>query len=82
MILLMEGIVRLERMDPSRNAFRFYQLELLPDLFDQAALRVSWGRIGRPARQAIRCGGEIDEVVEIKDRIVRDKTRKGYLRVK
>lgn len=81
MVLLMEGIVRLERMDPPRNAFRFYQLEILPDLFDQAALRVSWGRIGRPARQVIRCGGEIADVVKVRSRIVREKTRKGYRRV-
>lgn len=73
-----EGFMRLERSDPSRNAFRFYKLDIQPDLFDHASLLISWGRIGHPGRQAVRSGGTMADVVKVRDRLLKVKIRKGY----
>lgn len=44
--------VRLERIDPERNAYRFYHGVLWPDLFGGVALVREWGGSGRAARCA------------------------------
>ncbi|HJU17522.1 MAG TPA: WGR domain-containing protein [Stellaceae bacterium] len=40
----------LTRIRPERNEWRFYRLEVWPDLFGQALLARNWGRIGTGGR--------------------------------
>ena len=39
--------VTLRLIDPEANKWRFYSLDVQPDLFGQACLIREWGRIGR-----------------------------------
>lgn len=38
--------IRIERVDPGTNMYRFYRLRLMPDLFGGVSLLREWGRIG------------------------------------
>ncbi|MGO9057494.1 MAG: WGR domain-containing protein, partial [Candidatus Binataceae bacterium] len=40
------SIVSLERIDPERNAFRYYVLSIEPTLFEEPSLVREWGRVG------------------------------------
>ena len=48
----------LVRIRPDRNEFRYYRLEIWPDLFGRVLLVCHWSRIGRSASIAARrrCG--------------------------
>ena len=46
--------IRIERVDPETNMYRYYRLRLMPDLFGGMSLLREWGRIGTQGRQ--RCG--------------------------
>ena len=39
--------VHLTRIEPEANAYRYYSLQIAPDLFGGFALARTWGRIGR-----------------------------------
>lgn len=39
--------IALTRIRPERNEWRFYRLDLRPDLFGQICLVRQWGRVGR-----------------------------------
>ena len=41
------------RVRPERNEFRFYRLEIWPDLFGRALLLRQWGRIGTEGRRRL-----------------------------
>jgi predicted DNA-binding WGR domain protein len=70
--------VWLEKVDPTRNCFRFYAIRTAPDLFAEAALVIEWGRIGRMGRICIRRSGP-RACVEAEDARIRDrKLRRGY----
>jgi predicted DNA-binding WGR domain protein len=43
----------MHRVDPAKNAYRFYALSLEPTLFGDVALVRRWGRIGTRGRQII-----------------------------
>jgi len=38
--------IELRRLDPARNMYRFYRLDIVPDLFAGFRLLKQWGRIG------------------------------------
>jgi len=38
--------IRVERLDPEANMYRFYRMRLLPDLFGGVSLIREWGRLG------------------------------------
>ena len=40
----------LTRIRPERNEWRFYRMEIWPDLFGRALLARQWGRIGTKGR--------------------------------
>jgi len=42
--------VHLRHVDPSRNMRRFYQFDIVPDLFGGFLLMKQWGRIGASGR--------------------------------
>lgn len=70
--------IRLESVDPAANRFRAYRLSLEPDLFAPCALRVSWGRIGRPGRERIVASGEPEAVLAAALRLLALRRRHGY----
>jgi hypothetical protein len=43
----------LMRVHPDRNEWRFYRLEVWPDLFGRAPLVHHWGRLGVRGRQRL-----------------------------
>lgn len=70
--------IRLEKIDPESNCFRFYLIRCEPDLFGCAALVLQWGRIGGAGRTDIRASGSPERVREICERMVQRKLRRGY----
>ncbi len=70
--------ILLTRVRPERNEWRFYRLELWPDLFGHMCLVREWGRIGRPGR--LRRDPFPDETLAIiaRDRLATTKRRRGY----
>src|ERR1700750_805157 len=58
---LFEEAASLIRVRPERNEWRFYRMEIWPDLLGRALLLRQWGRIGTegspPAGSAPRPGG-------------------------
>jgi predicted DNA-binding WGR domain protein len=43
----------LARIRPERNEWRFYRMEIWPDLFGRALLLRQWGRIGAEGRRRL-----------------------------
>ena len=71
-------ITALTRIQPERNQWRFYRLDLWPDLFGQVCLVREWGRIGRPGR--LRRDPFPDAVLagQALNRLATAKRRRGY----
>ena len=72
--------VLLERVDPAQNAFRAYTVAIWPDLFDEAVLVRSWGRIGATTG---RVTGEpymdTDAAAAAGAALIRQKEKRGYV---
>ena len=71
----------LTRIDPDRNAFRFYRLALWPDLFGGCCLAREWGRLGSPGK--LRCDpyASAEEAGRALERLARAKRKRGYREV-
>ncbi|PPQ33152.1 hypothetical protein CCR94_02635 [Rhodoblastus sphagnicola] len=70
--------LHLERIDASRNMWRYYELELHPTLFGEHALVRTWGRIGAPGRSKIMTFSELDAAKRAFKRLEASKRRRGY----
>jgi predicted DNA-binding WGR domain protein len=70
--------MRLERVNPDRNEYRFYEITIQPTLFRDYALNVFWGRIGMPARHRVAQSGSFEEVEEAAEKLERSKMKRGY----
>ena len=68
----------LERIEPGRNAFRFYRAALWPDLFGGVSLMREWGRIGRPGKLRLDAYPDAEQARDALHRLVQQKQRKGY----
>lgn len=68
----------LTRIDPARNAFRFYRLALWPDLFGGCALVREWGRIGQPGTLRVVAYADEEAAGAALSRLVSAKQRRGY----
>ncbi len=68
----------LSRIRPKMNEWRYYRLEVWPDLFGGALLMRHWGRIGTAGR--VRLDQHRDQAAAIKAlaEIVRVKCKRGY----
>jgi predicted DNA-binding WGR domain protein len=66
------------RIDPARNAYRYYRLALWPDLFGGIALVREWGRLGSPGRLRLDLHPDEDAARRALERLVRVKCRRGY----
>ena len=68
----------LTRIDPEENAYRYYSLAVMPDLFGGAALVRSWGRIGISATTRIELHPSEGTAVDALQAWKMRKTRRGY----
>lgn len=68
----------LTRIDPGRNAFRFYRLALWPDLFGGVSVAREWGRIGSPGKLRCDAYASAEEAGRALERLARAKRKRGY----
>jgi predicted DNA-binding WGR domain protein len=74
----MPEAVVLRRIDPERDMFRFYRLDVQPDLFGGWSFIREWGRIGRPGTvRTLPCPTEAEALAAL-ERQRRAKERRGY----
>ena len=70
--------ITLTRKDATRNLFRFYRLDVQPDLFGDWCLVKGWGRIGCPGKVRFMPYPTAAEAQTALERQCRAKTRRGY----
>jgi predicted DNA-binding WGR domain protein len=68
----------LARIRPELNEWRYYRMEVWPDLFGRALLVRHWGRIGTQGRMRLDPHADAGAAVNALAAIVRSKTRRGY----
>lgn len=68
----------LHRIEPARNAFRFYRLAIWPDLFGGFSLMREWGRLGQPGKLRLDAYDSQAEAEIALVHLARTKRRKGY----
>jgi predicted DNA-binding WGR domain protein len=66
------------RVRPERNEFRFYRLEIWPDLFGRALLLRQWGRIGTEGRRRLDPHPDSGAAINALATLARQKRRRGY----
>lgn len=66
------------RIEPERNAFRFYRLAIWPDLFGGFSLAREWGRLGSPGKLRLDPYGSQVEAAAALSRLASAKRRRGY----
>ena len=70
--------IRIERVDPDTNMYRFYRLRILPDLFGGISLLREWGRIGTQGRHKIELFTDVDQATAAMLTVYRAKQKRGY----
>lgn len=70
--------IRIERVDPETNMYRFYRLRLMPDLFGGVSLLREWGRIGTQGRHRIELFADAGSAADAMLSVYRSKQRRGY----
>lgn len=70
--------IYLERIDPTQNMRRYYQLSLQPGLFGDIGLVREWGRIGRRGQSKTDWFAGAAEAEMASARLSRQKQRRGY----
>jgi predicted DNA-binding WGR domain protein len=70
--------VVLARIRPDRNEWRFYRMEVWPDLFGRALLVRHWGRIGTEGRRRLDPHPDAGAAVNALAALARRKRRRGY----
>ena len=68
----------LARIRPELNEWRYYRMEVWPDLFGRALLVRHWGRIGTAGRMRLDGHADAGAAVNALASIVRVKSRRGY----
>jgi predicted DNA-binding WGR domain protein len=66
------------RIRPELNEWRYYRMEVWPDLFGRALLMRQWGRIGTDGRQRTDPHPDPGAALNALARIARSKHRRGY----
>jgi predicted DNA-binding WGR domain protein len=72
-------LLRLERLDPSKNMMRYYTMQVTPGLFGDWCLVRSWGRIGSEGQARMEWYATREEAEDSLYALERVKRRKGYL---
>jgi predicted DNA-binding WGR domain protein len=70
--------VSLIRVRPERNEWRFYRLEIWPDLFGHALLVRQWGRIGTEGRRRLEPHPDPGAAINALARLAARKRGRGY----
>jgi predicted DNA-binding WGR domain protein len=68
----------LVRVRPERNEWRFYRLEVWPDLFGRALLLRQWGRIGTEGRRRLDLHPDAGAAANALAQLASAKRRRGY----
>ncbi len=68
----------LARVRPELHEWRFYRMEVWPDLFGRALLMRQWGRIGTEGRRRLDAHSDPGAALNALARIARAKRRRGY----
>ena len=66
------------RVRPERNEWRFYRMEVWPDLFGRALLLRQWGRIGTEGRRRLDPHSDPGAAINALARLAGRKRRRGY----
>ena len=77
-LLLFPDCASLVRIRPAWNEWRYYRMEVWPDLFGRALLLRQWGSIGTAGRRRLDPHSDAGAAVNALARIVRAKLRRGY----
>jgi predicted DNA-binding WGR domain protein len=72
---------RFIRIKPESNMFRYYQVQIMPDLFGGWNVVREWGRIGSPGATSIDHRATLDDAWAELDAIARLRKKRGYLQV-
>jgi predicted DNA-binding WGR domain protein len=72
--------VSLCRIRPELNEWRYYRMEVWPDLFGGALLMRQWGRMGTAGRQRFDMHSDAGAAVNALAVIALAKSRRGYQR--
>jgi predicted DNA-binding WGR domain protein len=71
-------MVTLTNIDPSKNKWRFYSVQLAKNLFGDWSITREYGRIGSPGRIAVESFATEEEARGAEQKIIRTGTRHGY----
>ena len=66
------------RVRPERNEWRFYRMEVWPDLFGRALLLRQWGRIGTEGRRRLDPHSDPGAAINALADLAGRKRRRGY----
>jgi predicted DNA-binding WGR domain protein len=66
------------RVRPERNEWRYYRMEVWPDLFGRALLSRQWGRIGTEGRRRLDPHPDAGAALNALAQIAGTKRRRGY----
>lgn len=69
----------LHRVDQARNMARRYELSIQPGLFGDVSVSRHWGRIGTTGQSKAFWFASDNEAGAMAERILGQKTRKGYV---
>jgi len=70
--------ISLVRVQPEQRAWRFYRMEVWPDLFGRALLMRHWGRIGTEGRRRLDPHPDAGAALAALHQLARAKRRRGY----
>ena len=66
------------RVRPEHNEWRYYRIEVWPDLFGHALLLRQWGRIGTEGRRRLDPHSDPGAAINALARLAGRKHRRGY----
>jgi predicted DNA-binding WGR domain protein len=66
------------RVRPEANEWRFYRMEVWPDLFGRALLVRHWGRLGTQGRRRLDPHPDPGAAINALAALLRAKRRRGY----
>jgi predicted DNA-binding WGR domain protein len=66
------------RVRPEHNEYRYYRIEIWPDLFGRALLARHWGRLGTQGRLRLDPHPDPGAAINALARLARQKRRRGY----
>jgi predicted DNA-binding WGR domain protein len=76
---LFAKVASLVRVRPECHEWRFYRMEVWPDLFGRALLLRQWGRIGTEGRRRLDPHPDPGAALNALAQLAQSKRRRGYL---